>query len=84
MKKSTAAKLKLSGSFNLDKCNRFDSLVFKRLVLTVCSNACNLFYNQMYETIMNGAPLYVTPEKAAKVIELIEVMHAQNPLPVKY
>lgn len=48
------------------------------------STACNLFYNQMYETIMNGAPLYVTPEKAAKVIELIEVMHAQNPLPVKY
>lgn len=48
------------------------------------STACNLFYNQMYETIMNGAPLYVTPEKASKAIELIEVMHAQNPLPIKY
>jgi hypothetical protein len=48
------------------------------------STACNLFYNQMYETIMNGAPLYVTAEKASKAIELIEVMHAQNPLPIKF
>jgi hypothetical protein len=38
----------------------------------------------MYETIMNGAPLYVTAEKASKAIELIEVMHAQNPLPIKF
>ena len=42
------------------------------------------FYERLYETMMNGAPLYVTAEKAAKVIEIIEAVHAENPLSVEY
>ena len=38
----------------------------------------------MYDTLMLGKPLDVTHEKAGKVIEIIEAVHAQNPLPVKY
>ena len=42
------------------------------------------YYERLYDTMVNGAPLYVTAEKAAKVIEIIEAVHAQNPLPVKF
>ncbi len=42
------------------------------------------FYERLYDTMINGAPLYVTAEKAAKVIEIIEAVHAQNPLSVQY
>ena len=42
------------------------------------------YYKCLYETMVNGAPLYVTAEKATKVIEIIEAVHAQNPLSVKY
>ena len=38
----------------------------------------------MYNTVFNGAELDIKPEYAAKVIELIEACHAQNPLPVKF
>ena len=42
------------------------------------------FYERLYDTMINGAPLYITAEKATKVIEIIEAVHAQNPLSVKY
>jgi predicted dehydrogenase len=42
------------------------------------------FYERLYDTMVNGAPLYVTAEKATKVIEIIEAVHAENPLSVKY
>ena len=42
------------------------------------------FYKMMYDAIFNGTELDIKPEYAAKVIELIEACHAQNPLPVKY
>ena len=42
------------------------------------------FYDMMYDTIINGKPLKVTPEMAAEVVRIIEICHAQNPLPVKY
>lgn len=45
----------------------------------VCS-----FYKMLYNTVMLGKPLEITPEMAAKVISVIETCHAQNPLPVKY
>ena len=48
------------------------------------STACDIYYKKLYDTLVNGAPLYVTAEKAAKVIEIIEAIHAQNPLSVKY
>jgi predicted dehydrogenase len=43
-----------------------------------------MFYQQLYNAVMNGAPLEITPEKGMKAIEIIEAVHAQNPLPLKY
>jgi hypothetical protein len=42
------------------------------------------YYKMLYNTILLGQPLVITPEQAAKVIGVIETCHAQNPLPVKY
>ncbi len=42
------------------------------------------FYDGFYESLVNGAPLIVTPEMSAKVIGVIEAVHSQNPLPVKF
>ena len=41
-------------------------------------------YKQVYEAITEGKPLKVTAEDATMVISVIEQMHAQNPLPVKF
>ncbi|MBQ9783873.1 MAG: Gfo/Idh/MocA family oxidoreductase [Clostridia bacterium] len=46
--------------------------------------ASHVYYTKLYDTIMNGAPLYITAEKAMKAIEIIEAVHAENPLPLKY
>ena len=43
-----------------------------------------MFYAQLYNAVMNGAPLEITPEKGMKAIEIIEAVHAQNPLPLVY
>ena len=65
-----------------------EKLPFHEETLTVTgdrfTSASDIYYKNLYETMVNGAPLYVTAEKAAKVIEIIEAVHAQNPLPVKY
>ena len=50
----------------------------------VFSVGTSIFYHMLFDSIMLGKPLDVTPEKAAKVIEIIEAVHAQNPLPVLY
>ena len=42
------------------------------------------FYDGFYESLVNGAPLTVTPEMSAKVIGVIEAVHSQNPLPVRF
>ena len=42
------------------------------------------FYKMMYDTVMLGKPLDITPEQAAMVISVIEECHAANPLPVKF
>jgi predicted dehydrogenase len=51
-------------------------------------NAFNIgtseFYKQLYFRITEGAPMTVTPEMAAEVISVIEKVHADNPLPLKY
>ncbi len=44
----------------------------------------HVFYEQLYNAVMNGAPLDITPEKAMKAIEIIEAVHAQNPLSMLY
>ena len=41
-------------------------------------------YDQLYYKITEGRPMTVTPEMAAAVISVIETVHAQNPLPLKY
>ena len=42
------------------------------------------FYRDLYGKLVNGTPMRVTPEMAARVISVIETTHAQNPLPVKF
>lgn len=42
------------------------------------------FYKMMYNSVILGKPLEITPEKAAKVISVIETCHAQNPMSVKF
>lgn len=44
---------------------------------------CN-FYKMMYNSVLEGAPLQITPQQGAMVIAAIEACHAQNPLPVKF
>ena len=41
-------------------------------------------YKDIYFAITEGKPMRVVPEMAAQVIGVIETVHAQNPLPLKY
>lgn len=41
-------------------------------------------YEQLYFAITEGKPMTVTPEMASRIINVIENVHAQNPLPVKF
>lgn len=41
-------------------------------------------YRMVYKTLTEGTPLAILPEHAAKIINVIETVHAQNPLPVKF
>ena len=41
-------------------------------------------YKQLYYKISEGTPMTVTPEMAADIISVIETVHAENPLPLKY
>lgn len=41
-------------------------------------------YKQIYDRITEGKEMTVTPEMAAAVISVIETVHAQNPLPLKF
>lgn len=42
------------------------------------------FYEMMYNAITKDEPMCVPPEHAAKIISVIETVHAQNPLSVEY
>ena len=42
------------------------------------------FYDGLYATLTAGAPLPVPNEKPAQIIRLIEMMHTNTPLPVKF
>lgn len=46
--------------------------------------AVQSFYQMVYARLVNNVPLTVTPEMAAQVINIIETVHGQNPLPVQY
>ena len=41
-------------------------------------------YDTVYERIVNGTPLPIGPEHGAKIIGVIEAIHAQNPLERKF
>lgn len=41
-------------------------------------------YRMLHKKLTEGTPLTVTAEHAAKIINVIETIHAQNPLPVKF
>lgn len=41
-------------------------------------------YEDIYYNITEGRPMRVVPEMAAQVISVIETVHAQNPMPVKF
>lgn len=41
-------------------------------------------YEQLYYKITEGREMTVTPEQAAQIISVIEAVHAENPLPLKY
>ena len=41
-------------------------------------------YKQLYYRITEGVPMTVTPEMAADIISVIETVHAENPLPLKF
>jgi predicted dehydrogenase len=51
---------------------------------SVFLESVNTFYKQLYGAIMEGKPLDITPEKAAAVINIIEQVHADNPLSVEF
>ncbi len=42
------------------------------------------FYAMLRDTIKSGTPLEITPEMAARIINVIEKVHADTPLPVRY
>ncbi len=48
------------------------------------TTAVSSFYEMLRDTIKNGTPLKVKPETAARIIGIIEKVHADNPLPVRY
>ncbi len=41
-------------------------------------------YENVYNAIVNGEKLNVTPQMAAQVISVIECVHAENPMPMLY
>ena len=51
---------------------------------SVFIEAVHDFYKQLYAAIMDGKELEITPEKAAMVINIIEQVHAENPLSVEF
>lgn len=46
--------------------------------------ATSNFYAMLYDTISTGVDLKVKPENIAKLVNVMEIIHAQNPLPVRY
>jgi len=42
------------------------------------------FYDMMYNAIVNNEEMEIKPEYAAMVISVIEQVHAENPLPIKF
>ena len=43
-----------------------------------------LYYDNIYAHLTEGAPLIIQPEKIARQIALMEEVHRQNPLPIRF
>lgn len=46
--------------------------------------AVKAYYDNIYAHLTEGAELVIKPEKIAQQIELIEEVHRQNPMPIRY
>ena len=55
-----------------------------KFVGTVFDIGTAKLYEQLYYKLTEGRDMTVTPEMAARIISVIETVHAQNPLPLKY
>lgn len=42
------------------------------------------YYDNIYDHLINGAELVIKPEKIAQQIALIEEVHRQNPMPIRF
>lgn len=42
------------------------------------------FYEDMYFVLTEGKEMYITAEKVSDIVTVMETVHAQNPLPVKF
>ena len=51
---------------------------------TAFTTAVYAFYENLYRALTEKAPLAVPPEKVADIIGVIEKVHADNPLPVRF
>ena len=47
-------------------------------------SAVKTFYEMVYDYLVNGKPLAIDPANIAKVVGVIEKVHADNPLPVVF
>lgn len=56
----------------------------KNYVGSAFGSAVQEFYSMLYNTIVNGEPLLITPQHIAQVISVIETVHAQNPMEKVY
>ncbi len=46
--------------------------------------AVRLYYENIYAHLTEGVPLIIQPEKIARLTALMEEVHRQNPLPVRF
>ncbi len=51
---------------------------------TAFAAATASFYAMLFDTVSTGAPLKVKPENIAKLVNIMERIHADNPMPVHY
>jgi len=51
---------------------------------TAFAAATASFYAMLHDSLVNGAELKIKPENIAKLVNIMERVHAENPLPVTY
>lgn len=65
-----------------------DELTWKEEVVEtsnlVFSEASDVFYTSLYNRIVNGTPMEITPEQVRVQVGIIEQIHKQNPLEIIY